>query len=94
MQYIHIFLPHESPHAKELLANHLSDCPVALALAVDYIKNYPGMTIERYIAQYKETQDEEKMPLSVSHTADKKLGGSIDDYEKDLTIAIKLNLSN
>lgn len=93
VQYIHIFLAHEPQNAKDLLANQLSDCPVALALAVDYIKHYPGMTIERYIAQYKETQNKDKTPLSLTHTAGKKLGGSIDGYEKDLLIAIKMNLN-
>jgi len=93
VQYIHIFLPHESQKTKELLANHLNDCPVALALAVDYIKHYPGMTIERYIAQYRETQEKEKIPLYLTHESDKKLGGSTDGYEKNLLIAIQMNLN-
>ena len=93
IQYIQIFLARESQKAKELLANHLSDCPIALALAVDYIKYYPGMTIERYIVEYRKAQEKEKTPFSLTHTADKKLGGSIDGYEKDLLIAVKMNLS-
>jgi len=93
IQYIGIFLTHEPQEAKDLLANHLSDCPVALAIAVDYIKHYPGMTIERYIAQYKQTQEKEKLLPSLTPTMEEKLGGSTDGYEKDLLIAIKMNLS-
>lgn len=93
IKYIHIFLPHEPQETKETLANHLGDCPVALSVAVDYIKNYPGMSINRYIVRYKDAQMRENRPSSFMPTTSKKLGGSMDDYEKDLLIAIKMNLS-
>lgn len=93
IKYIHIFLPHEPQKTKEVLANHLGDCPVALAVAVDYIKNYPGMSIDRYIVRYRDAQMRESRPSSLMPTTSKKMGGSMDDYEKDLLIAIKMNLS-
>lgn len=93
IQYIHNFLPNESQKSQELLATHLSDCPIALALAVDYIKHYPGMTIERYINQHREVQQKEKSLPFLPQLPEKKLGGPIDDYEKDLVVSIKMNLN-
>ncbi len=89
IEYINIFLPGESQKSKSLLASHLSDCPAALALSINYIKGYPGMSIERYLRRHKEA----KVSLLPQNERERKLGSSIDDYETDLIAAIQMNMT-
>ncbi len=89
LAYIQLFLPYELPEEKDKLASHLADCPTSIALAVDYIKNYPGMTIETYIRKHN---TETAVSPQVLSKAAEKLGGPIDGYAKDLYMAIKMDL--
>ncbi len=86
LKYITSFLPHEPEVFKKELAQRLGDCPAALALSIEYIKSYPGMTIQKYL--FKHAQQKSLMPQGTG----KKLGSSVDEYEKDLTTAIKMNM--
>jgi hypothetical protein len=88
VKYINIFFSNEPQELKELLAHHLSDCPAALALSINYIKGYPGMTIERYLSKHREA----KVTLLPENEKEKKLGSSMDDYETDLLAAIQMNM--
>lgn len=88
VKYINIFLPNELQKTKELLADHLSDCPAALALSINYIKSYPGMNIERYLRKYQE----QKLSLFPMNELGKQLGSSVDDYETELVTAIRMNM--
>ena len=88
IKYINIFLNYESEKSKELLADHLSDCPAALALSINYIKSYPGMDIARYLSKHKEA----KCSVLPENEQEKQLGSSVDDYETDLLAAIQMNM--
>jgi tetratricopeptide (TPR) repeat protein len=88
VKYINIFLANEPQKSKELLANHLSDCPAALALSINYIKSYPGMNIERYLNKHQQ----QKLSLPLINEFGKKLGSSVDDYETELLAAIRMNM--
>lgn len=89
IRYIGLFLPSEQKTAQDALANRLADCPVSIALAVDYIKNYPGMTIEAYLVRYK---SEAAFSLGSLKDAADRLGSSVDGYETDLRTALKMSL--
>ncbi len=89
--YIHLFFPDEVKEIKDDLASHLADCPTSLAFAVEYIKNYPGMTIETYIRKHDVETATSSQILS---EAAKKLGGTMDAYERELFMAIKMNLED
>lgn len=88
LKYINLFLPNDSEIVKDQLAEHLGDCPAALAVSIDYIKSYPGMNIEQYLSKYKA----HKSTLPSSTLASKMLGSSIDRYETNLLIAIQMNM--
>lgn len=88
VKYINIFLSDEPEESKELLADHLSDCPAALALSINYIKSYPGMGIKGYLSKHKEA----KVSLLPENEQEKKLDSSMDDYETDLLAAIQINM--
>lgn len=88
LKYINLFLPNNLDSAKSQLARHLGDCPAALAMAIDYIKSYPGMTIEHYLSKHAS----QKMSLPSHSMSSKKLGSSIDGYEQDLLAAIQINM--
>jgi len=89
VQYITLFLPDEPEKSKERLASHLGDCPAALALSINYIKGYPGMTIDRYLARHRQA----KGSLLPEHEREKKLGSPMDGYETDLLAAIQINIA-
>lgn len=89
IQYIGRFLPKEENNFKIKLALHLASCPTSIALAIDFIKSYPGMTIEKYISRYDNIAN--TTPINAQDAADK-LGSSTDGYKMDLYSAIKLNL--
>lgn len=89
VKYITLFLPDEPQTSKEFLARHLGDCPAALALSINYIKGYPGMTIDRYLNRHKQI----KGSLLPENDREKKLGSPIDDYETDLLAAIQINMA-
>lgn len=72
--YMELLLPEEPQSAKNLLAECLHDCPAALAQSIDYIKNYPGMTIEQYLKKHNES----KIALLSVKSTSKKLGSSVD----------------
>ena len=88
LEYINLFLPHDSESVKDELAEYLGDCPAALAVSIDYIKSYPGMNIEQYLSKYMA----HKSNLPSSAMTSKMLGSSIDRYETNLLIAIQLNM--
>jgi tetratricopeptide (TPR) repeat protein len=90
LEYIQRFLPLESFEAQESLAKHFSDCPSSLAMAIDYIKNYPGMCIESYLKRH---DTEAKSSPKLLQEAALRLGSSIDGYEMDLLNALKMNLN-
>lgn len=89
ISYTHRFFPEEVREAKDKLASHMADYPAFIALAVEYIKNYPGMTIEDYIHKYN---TETTLSPQILKEAAKKLGGPIDGYTTDMFRAIKLSL--
>ncbi len=86
--YLTLFLLHEPEASKDKLSESLNDCPAALSLAIDYIKGYPGMTIERYLEKHQSN----KRSLPALMEVSKKLGSSIDDYETDLSAATQMNM--
>lgn len=88
IEYINLFLPNESEKSKDLLANRLDDCPAALAVSVEYIKNYPGMTIDTYLLRHKE----QKFSPPATNGASKKLDSPVDEYNTDLLAAIQMNM--
>ena len=88
LKYINLFLRDDLNSSKSQLAEHLNDCPAALAMAIDYIKSYPGMTIEQYLSKHKA----QKLSPSFLDLSFKKLGSSVDGYNKDLLVAIQINM--
>lgn len=87
--YINLFLPQEGKDNKDKLASHMADSPSSLGLALDYIKEYPGMSIEDYIHQHAQENPLSDQAISI---AAERLGGPIDTYEKDQFKAIKMHL--
>jgi tetratricopeptide (TPR) repeat protein len=90
LAYMNLLLPEESQSSKDLLADCLDDCPAAIAQSIDYIKNYPGMTIGEYLKKHKES----KISILLAKNTHKKLGSSVDEYETDLLAATKINISD
>ncbi|MBX9805726.1 MAG: hypothetical protein K2Y18_08255 [Alphaproteobacteria bacterium] len=88
LKYINLFLPNDPDSSKYKLADHLGDCPAALAIAIDYIKSYPSMTIERYLSKHTR----QKLNLPFQRRSTNKFGSSIDGYEKDILAAIQINM--
>ena len=86
LAYIDLFLSQESLASKNQLAHRLDDCPAALALSIEYIKSYPGMTIDKYLLKHGQQK------LSLPTGSERKLGSTMDDYETDLTAAITMNM--
>jgi tetratricopeptide (TPR) repeat protein len=86
--YISQFLP-DDEESKSNLARRLGDCPSSLAIAIDYIKNYPGMTIESYLEKHN---TEAEFSSELLQDAAQRLGSPIDGYEMDLFKATKMNL--
>ena len=52
LAYLKHFFPYETIESQIKLAEHYAGCPVSLALAVDYIKRHPAMTINGYLRKY------------------------------------------
>lgn len=90
ISYLDNFLPKESHELKVQLAERLGNCPAAISQSIDYIKNYPGMTIKKYL----ELHSAKKTALLPRYISSKKLGGSMDEYEKDLIAATQMNLAD
>lgn len=90
VSYLDKFLPKESYESKVELAERLGNCPAAISQSIDYIKNYPGMTIKKYL----ELHSVSKAALLPRHISSKKLGGSMDEYEKDLIASTQMNLTD
>jgi len=71
------------------LALHLGRRPISLALAIDYIKSYPGTTIKEYLQKYD--AEENSFPPYLRGELSQKLGSSTDGYKMDLLTATKMN---
>ena len=87
--YINRFLPHENKKAQYRLASYFADCPSSLAIALDYIRSYPGMTINMYIEKHGAEAGSCGESLK---SAVEKFGSPLDAYEKDLFTTIKISL--
>ena len=87
LQFIRLSLNNETDDAQDHLASQLNDCPVALAVSVDYIKNYPGMNIIKYIKSYEANKS-----LPIFNVGSNKFGSLSDGYQKDLMAAVELNI--
>ena len=85
LTYISTFFRQESEASKQALAEAFEDCPVALALAIDYIASSPGMTISSYLNKHR-TPD----PLYVSESQAQ--DSPMDGYQKDMQATIVMNL--
>ncbi len=90
LEYVRRLLPNETGEELDRLANHFGDCPSSLALAIDYIANYPGMTIKNYLL--KHSSETEFSPQYLAE-ASQRFGSTLDGYELDLFRAIKMNLT-
>lgn len=88
LKYINLFLNDELSDTKNQLAEHMGDCPAALAIAIDYIKSYPGMDIMQYLESHKA----QKLHFPSSFMASQKLDSYVDGYNKDLWAAIQMNM--
>lgn len=89
LAYLNHFFSYETIESKVKLADHFAGCPVSLALAIDYIKRHPGMTIDAYLKQY----DIEVISSSLlDEESVKRLGSSTDGYAIDMLTAIRMNL--
>ena len=89
--YIDRFLPDETKDSKLKLSSYFAGCPISIALAIDYIKNHPGMSIEDYLKKYDiEAGSSPQLTLEAAQ----KLGSSTDGYKMDLFSAIKMNLTD
>ncbi len=86
---IHRFLSSESKEYQNKLAKRLGDYPILIASAIDYVNDYPGMTIENYLQQYN--VETSSSPRLLKNAAEK-LGGSLDGYPMDLAGAVTMNL--
>lgn len=89
LAYLKHFFPYETIESQIKLAEHYAGCPVSLALAVDYIKRHPAMTINGYLRQYN---TETKSASALDDELAKRLGSSTDGYAIDLMTAIRMNL--
>lgn len=89
LAYLNHFFPYEAIEPKVQLADHFAGCPASLALAIDYIKRHPAMTIDGYLRQYN--TEVNSSPLLDEESA-KRLGSSTDGYAIDLLTAIRMNL--
>lgn len=89
--YIDRFLPDETKDTKLNLSHHFAGCPISIALAIDYIKNHPEMSIKGYL---KKHDIEASSSPQLIFEAEEKLGSSTDGYKMDLFNAIKLNLKD
>ncbi|MBX9744032.1 MAG: ATP-binding protein, partial [Chlamydiales bacterium] len=56
LTYIHQFFPQETRQDVEELVERLNNHPFSLAVSVNYIKNYPGMTIALYLQNHSTVQ--------------------------------------
>ncbi len=91
--YVTRFLPEEPAEEKNNLAATFSDCPLALAQSIDYIKNHPGMKIEHYLHGHK--QNKASLLWELSHRGpSKKLGSLVDEYNTDFITATNMNMSD
>lgn len=90
LEYIQRLLPNETEEECRRLANHFSDCPSSLALSIDYISNFPGMTIKNYLL--KHASEAEFSPQYLAE-ASQRFGSTLDGYELDLFRAVKMNLT-
>lgn len=87
VKYINLFLPNEGQQSKEALAYRLGNCPAALALAINYVQSYPGMSIEGYLNKHSDGK------TILEQENQQKLGNPLDGYEKDLFVATRMNMS-
>lgn len=91
IDYIKKFLPQESIGSAKELADYFGGSPSALAIATDYIKNYPGMTVQAYLSKHKKSKKAIPPPLQASI---QKLDSPIDGYAVDLAATIGLSLKD
>ena len=84
----HAFLknifPDTSSQELDSFATHLHDNPSSLALASEYIRQYPGMTIHDYVTKHTNTV------LRIGQR--QRYGDPTDAYERDLLMATQLNV--
>lgn len=87
IQYINQFLNTEALSAKNELAEKLRDWPAAIAVAIDYIKGYPGMTINQYLKKHVDLKNN-----SVNNEPNRP-GNSLDEYDRNLLTTIQLSIN-
>jgi tetratricopeptide (TPR) repeat protein len=85
LHYVDSFFKEEPGEAKEALVQKFKDCPISLALALDYMISSPGVDIASYLEIHR-TRDLALPPASQAYDS------PIDGYQEDLCSAIALNL--
>lgn len=84
IEFLANVFPSESHHNLRSLAEHLKHNPSSLALASEYIQQYPGMKVESYVEKFE----------SISPRLGQKqmLGDTTDAYQSDIFTATQLNI--
>jgi len=91
IEYIDRFFKEASNELKVKLAAAMSDCPAGIAMSIDYIKNSPKLSLERYLDLLDSERDTLLHTLKTKHS---QLGSALDGYTSDLFAVVKLALSH
>jgi len=83
-EFLHSIFPDSDLEDLNSLAGHLHDNPSSLALASEYIRQYPGLTIDEYVKKHKNTL--------LRKGQRQRYGDPTDAYERDLLMATQLNV--
>ncbi len=93
LTYIHQFFPQEARQYVEELAARLNNHPLSLAVAVNYIKNCPDMTIAFYLQKHNAVQGiSREIMQEAAQRFGSPLGTNKDGYVKNSLQAIQMNL--
>lgn len=93
LTYIHQFFPQETRQDVEELAERLNNHHFSLAVAVNYIKNCPGMTIAFYLQKHNTVQGiSREKKQEAAQRFGSPLGTAKDGYVKNFLQAIQMNL--